>query len=232
MDKLLRDVPKKVAASRSTVLGNCTAKQFFAKEINIMLCDYDYLFKLLLIGDSGVGKSSLLMRFAEDTYSPDFISTIGVDFRVKTVKIGEDRLRLQLWDSAGQERFRTITSSYYRGAHGIILVYDVGQRSTFNHLESWLGEIDRYAHQALILVIGQKSDLPDCKRQVSHEEAKHWAKERGLELVEVSAKESDNVNETFLALARRVRDKHVGTSIVREQSTLLLSTEAKKRRCC
>ena len=95
---------------------------------------YDYLFKLLLIGDSGVGKSSLLLRFSDDTYETNFNSTIGVDFKIKTVDLDDKVIKLQIWDTAGQERFRTITSSYYRGAHGIIVVYDTTDNETFEHV--------------------------------------------------------------------------------------------------
>ncbi|KAI4211945.1 MAG: hypothetical protein LQ351_005285 [Letrouitia transgressa] len=110
--------------------------------------EYDYLFKLLLIGDSGVGKSCLLLRFADDTYTESYISTIGVDF----------------WDTAGQERFRTITSSYYRGAHGICVVYDVTDMDSFNNVKQWLQEIDRYATEGVNkLLVGNKSDMSDKK---------------------------------------------------------------------
>ncbi|EEB90600.1 hypothetical protein MPER_11169 [Moniliophthora perniciosa FA553] len=107
--------------------------------------EYDYLFKLLLIGDSGVGKSCLLLRFADDTYTESYISTIGVDFKIRTIELEGKTVKLQIWDTAGQERFRTITSSYYRGAHGIIVVYDVTDNDTFTNVKQWLQEIDRYA---------------------------------------------------------------------------------------
>ncbi|CAM0958698.1 unnamed protein product [Alopecurus aequalis] len=105
--------------------------------------EYDYLFKLLLIGDSSVGKSCLLLRFADDAYVDTYISTIGVDFKIRTVELDGKSVKLQIWDTAGQERFRTITSSYYRGAHGIIIVYDVTDMESFNNVKQWLSEIDR-----------------------------------------------------------------------------------------
>ena len=110
----------------------------------------DYLFKLLLIGDSGVGKSCLLLRFADDTYTESYISTIGVDFKIRTLELDGKTIKLQIWDTAGQERFRTITSSYYRGAHGIIVVYDVTDQESFNNVKQWMNEIDRYANDKVI----------------------------------------------------------------------------------
>ena len=125
--------------------------------------DYDYLFKLVLIGDSSVGKSCLLLRFADDSFTESYISTIGVDFRFRTVKIEDKTVKLQIWDTAGQERFRTITSAYYRGADGIIMVYDVTRSESFDHVQDWLNEVNRYANQGLCkkLLIGNKCDRTD-----------------------------------------------------------------------
>ncbi|CAL5322901.1 unnamed protein product [Camellia sinensis] len=137
-----------------------------------MNTEYDYLFKLLLIGDSGVGKSCLLLRFADDSYLDSYISTIGVDFKIRTVEQDGKTIKLQIWDTAGQERFRTITSSYYRGAHGIIIVYDITDQESFNNVKQWLNEIDRYASENVNkLLVGNKCDLTD-NRAVSYDTAK------------------------------------------------------------
>lgn len=159
-----------------------------------MNSEYDYLFKLLLIGDSGVGKSCLLLRFADDTYTESYISTIGVDFKIRTIELEGKTIKLQIWDTAGQERFRTITSSYYRGAHGIIVVFDVTDQESFNNVKQWLHEIDRYACQNVKkLLVGNKCDLAS-KRAVSTETAKELADSLGIQYLETSAKNSTNVS--------------------------------------
>merc|ERR1712039_894113 len=127
----------------------------------IMNPEYDYLFKLLLIGDSGVGKSCLLLRFADDTYTESYISTIGVDFKIRTLDLDGKTVKLQIWDTAGQERFRNITSSYYRGAHGIIVVYGINDRASLNNVEAtWMKEISKHAADGVnTLLVGNKCDL-------------------------------------------------------------------------
>jgi Ras-related protein Rab-1A len=156
---------------------------------------------LLLIGDSGVGKSSLLLRFADNTFTESFISTIGVDFKIRTVTVNGASVKLQIWDTAGQERFRTITSSYYRGAHGIIVAYDVTNPETFNNVQKWLQEIDRYACENVHrLLVGNKADL-QSERKVSTEDGKEFADSLNLEFLETSAKNAHNVEETFSRLA-------------------------------
>ena len=122
--------------------------------------DYDHLFKLVLIGDSGTGKSCLLLRFADDAFTDSYITTIGVDFRFKTIPVEQKTVKLQIWDTAGQERFRTITSAYYRGADGIILVYDICDRESFLHVEEWLSEVNRYVSESTSkILLGNKCDL-------------------------------------------------------------------------
>mmetsp|Transcript_6486 Transcript_6486/g.27304 ORF Transcript_6486/g.27304 Transcript_6486/m.27304 type:complete len:203 (-) Transcript_6486:135-743(-) len=170
-----------------------------------MNSEYDYLFKLLLIGDSGVGKSCLLLRFADDTYTESYISTIGVDFKIRTIELEGKTIKLQIWDTAGQERFRTITSSYYRGAHGIIVVFDVTDLESFNNVKQWLHEIDRYACQNVKkLLVGNKCDLAS-KRAVPTEQAKEFADSLGIQYLETSAKNSTNVEKAFTTMAGQIR---------------------------
>ncbi|CAM8978950.1 unnamed protein product [Rhodiola kirilowii] len=172
-----------------------------------MTPEYDYLFKLLLIGDSGVGKSCLLLRFADDSYLDSYISTIGVDFKIRTVEQDGKAIKLQIWDTAGQERFRTITSSYYRGAHGIIIVYDVTDEESFKNVKQWLNEIHRYASDNVNkLLVGNKCDLTD-NRAISYETAKAFADEIGIPFLETSAKDAINVEQAFMAMSADIKTR-------------------------
>mmetsp|Transcript_64034 Transcript_64034/g.133511 ORF Transcript_64034/g.133511 Transcript_64034/m.133511 type:complete len:202 (+) Transcript_64034:109-714(+) len=170
-----------------------------------MSAEYDYLFKLLLIGDSGVGKSCLLLRFADDTYTESYISTIGVDFKIRTLELDGKTIKLQIWDTAGQERFRTITSSYYRGAHGIIVVYDVTDQESFNNVKQWMNEIDRYASDKVNkMLVGNKCDLTS-KKVVDYDAAKEFADQLGIPFLETSAKNSTNVEQAFITMAAEIK---------------------------
>mmetsp|Transcript_31006 Transcript_31006/g.49797 ORF Transcript_31006/g.49797 Transcript_31006/m.49797 type:complete len:214 (-) Transcript_31006:45-686(-) len=175
-----------------------------------MTAEYDYLYKFLLVGDSGVGKSSVMVRFSDDTYDDSFITTIGVDFKLRTVELDNKVIKLQIWDTAGQERFRTITTSYYRGAHGIIIVYDITDKDSFDNIRQWLYEIDRYASENVSkLIIGNKTDLAH-KRVVSYDEAKSFADDYGIQYLETSAKSNQNIDQTFLAMAKIVKSNTGG----------------------
>ncbi|CAL9728478.1 ras-related protein Sec4p [Monosporozyma unispora] len=168
--------------------------------------NYDSIMKILLIGDSGVGKSCLLVRFVEDKFSPSFITTIGIDFKIKTVDINGKKVKLQLWDTAGQERFRTITTAYYRGAMGIILVYDVTDERTFANVKQWFKTVNDHANDdAQLLLVGNKSDMDT--RIVTYEQGEALAQELGLPFIESSAKDDSNVNEIFFTLAKLIQEK-------------------------
>ncbi|TNV84127.1 hypothetical protein FGO68_gene14490 [Halteria grandinella] len=122
--------------------------------------EYDYLFKVLLIGNSGVGKSSLLLRFADDVFTDNFMPTIGVDFKIRTIEVDGKTIKLQIWDTAGQERFKTITSSYYKGAHGIIVTYDITDRESFSAIENWMNEVEKHASDNVRFL---ETSAKDCK---------------------------------------------------------------------
>jgi small GTP-binding protein len=169
--------------------------------------DFDVQLKLLLIGDGSVGKSSLLARYTEDTFSAQWISTIGIDFKTKLVELDGLRVRCQIWDTAGQERFRTLTSSYYRGAHGVLLVYDVTRPETFAHLNAWLSEIEMYSpsggKHVVKLLVGNKSDL-EADRAVSTKEGEEWARSKGMLFLESSAKSGEAVKSVFEEVVSKV----------------------------
>ena len=154
-----------------------------------------------------MGKSCLLLRFADDTYTESYISTIGVDFKIRTVEQEGKTIKLQIWDTAGQERFRTITSSYYRGAHGIIVVFDVTDMESFNNVKQWLHEIDRYASEGVNkLLVGNKCDL-EGQRSVTTEQAREFAESLGIEYLETSAKDRVNVEEAFTTMASQIKGR-------------------------
>ena len=137
---------------------------------------YDHLIKLLLIGDSGVGKSCLLLRFSDDQFTTSFITTIGIDFKIRTVDLDGSRVKLQIWDTAGQERFRTITTAYYRGAMGILLTYDVTDEQSFDNVRNWMRNIEQHATENVCkILVGNKSDVPEEKRRVSAARGKAMA---------------------------------------------------------
>ena len=164
--------------------------------------NYDFIFKVLLLGNSDVGKSSLLLRYVDSVWNDAFVPTIGVDFKVKTLTINEKKVKMQIWDTAGQERFRTVVSTYFRGAHGILLLYDVTNRDSFKNLESWLIEIEKNAKEKVLkILIGNKCDLTD-DREIQSDEGKAFALRNGMEFMETSAKMNTNVSEAFETLGK------------------------------
>ncbi|XP_017074527.1 ras-related protein RABD2c [Drosophila eugracilis] len=174
-----------------------------------MMCDYKYLFKILVLGDCGVGKSCLLMRFTDGRFTGQYLCTVGVDFKVRTVEVAGQVVKLQIWDTAGEERFRSVLPTYYRGAHGVLLVYDTTSLSSFQNIDSWLEEIRQYCPEMVsVLLVGNKCDELES-RQVSQEQAAHYAESRAVPFRETSAKSGANVNHIFAALAVAVYNRLV-----------------------
>eukprot|EP01125_Pyxidicula_operculata_P021792 TRINITY_DN8644_c0_g1_i1.p1 TRINITY_DN8644_c0_g1~~TRINITY_DN8644_c0_g1_i1.p1 ORF type:complete len:211 (+),score=48.61 TRINITY_DN8644_c0_g1_i1:301-933(+) len=165
---------------------------------------YDYLFKIVLVGDSGVGKSNLLSRFTKGEFYEETKSTIGVEFAVKSVQLHSKTVKAQIWDTAGQERYRAITSAYYRSAVGAMLVYDIVQKETFDNIERWLTELRQHADpNIVIMLVGNKSDMRHV-REVPTEKAEQFCKENGLSFVETSAKDNENVEFAFEKLITQI----------------------------
>jgi len=168
-----------------------------------MSSKYDHLFKLLIIGESGVGKTCLLLRFTDDSFTANHLTTIGIDFKIKIINLEDKQIKLQIWDTAGQERFRTITKTYYKGAHGIILTYDVTDENSFKNIRNWVKQIEQNAQSNVCKVlVGNKCDRED--RKISYEEGAKLASEFKMQFFETSAKSNYNVNETFTYLTKEI----------------------------
>eukprot|EP00466_Bigelowiella_natans_P015533 jgi/Bigna1/51880/estExt_Genewise1Plus.C_40013 len=183
--------------------------------------DPTYLAKIVLIGDSGVGKTSLLSRYVDDVFSTSFVSTIGVDFKAKAVKVKGRNLKLMIWDTAGQERFRTITSSYYRGARGIMVVYDVTVPSSFDRVTKWIEEACKFVDGVAFAIVGNKADLD---RKVSTEEGKELAQNQHSLYFETSANTGANVDEAFASLVEEILKTSRGLEIDESVRRLAPST--------
>ena len=195
-------------------------------------------FKILLIGDLGVGKSCVILRYIEDDFPLNIMSSIGVDFKSKQIEIDDRLIKMQIWDTAGHEKFRTITTSYYKSAHAIIILYDITEQASFEHIKNWMVEIDKFAKQGVLkVIVGNKKDLED-KRQVSKESAESLAEKYGVKYMEVSAKDNINIDELFLDTVKTLLEKHLkqkSNDIPMQTSNnnvVLNRKPIKKKKCC
>ena len=202
-----------VGFNPSHIKGNRSATMALAGDK-----DHDHQFKLLIVGNSSVGKSAILLRFADDKYDESYVSTIGIDFKVRSIDIDGTRVKMQIWDTAGQEKFRTIGTAYYRNTHGVILVYDVTSKESFLSMERWLQEIKKNCGNTSykIVLVGNKDDNPNLKK-ISTDEASEFAKQMGIPLFETSAKENINVEEMFYAIAKMMVDTKNTKTLARQK---------------
>ena len=203
---------------------------------------YDHLFRYIIVGDMAVGKSCLLLQFTDHKFRYEHQLTIGVEFGGKTLDIKNRKIKIQIWDTAGQEAFQAITRTYYKGAIGALLVYDITRRETFNHIESWLNEVKTHgAKDVVCVLVGNKKDLEES-RKVTFEEGQSLAKINGLLFLETSAKTAENVNEVFLTSARKILDNMIenGTDNFTPKKNVRISLDdddddqklKKKKGCC
>ena len=189
---------------------------------------YDYLFKIVIIGESDVGKQAFLLRFLDDSSDGKVLTKIGVDFRVKVLNVENKLIKLQIWDTAGEERFRTITKTYYNGAHGIILMYDVTDQNSFKNIRNWIKQIEANADKSVgIVLVGHKCDEPG--RVVTEEEGKKLAEDYDIAFFESSAKTNTNVNEVFYYLVKEILTEK---GVIKDEEGIKISKRKNKKNQC
>ena len=201
--------------------------------------NFSVFFKILLIGDLGVGKSCVILRYVEGDFPGNIMSSIGVDFKTKQIELDEHSIKMQIWDTAGHEKFRTITTSYYKSAQAIIILYDITQKSSFEHIRNWITEIDKFGKQGVLkVIVGNKLDLEN-NRKISKEDAENLALKYGVKLWEVSAKDNTNIEEMFVDTIKTLLERN--SKIINDipgssmNNNFFLNTNIKakkKKKCC
>ena len=193
--------------------------------------DTDLVYKILLLGDSEVGKSCFLMRYADNVFVDNYITTIGLDYKLKYVQLDSGQvIKVQLWDTAGQDRYRTIAKNYYKGSHGILLLYDVTKTSSFENIREWIKDIREEVYEkAIIFLIGNKIDKKD-QIKIKTEDAEKLAEEFNIPFFEASAKSGENVDEIFKALYKKISEVYV--DIQQEGGRKLSKKNKKNKKCC
>ncbi len=205
----------------------------FLSQIHI----FSVFFKILLIGDLGVGKSCVILRYVEGDFPGNIMSSIGVDFKTKQIDLDDRLIKLQIWDTAGHEKFRTITTSYYKSAHAIIILYDITQKASFDHIRNWITEIDKFGKQGVLkVIVGNKLDMEN-NRKITKEAAENLALKYGIKLWEVSAKDNTNIEEMFLDTIKTLLEKN--SKIISEGSSMATNIQLNKnvknkknKKCC
>ena len=203
--------------------------------------EYDYLFKLIIVGDTNVGNINIMSKYIKDQFNITSKSTIGVEFGTKILEIDNKKVKAQIWDTAGQERYKSITSAYYKGAKGAFIVYDITNKSTFESVDKWIKDLNSYGDKNLtMLLIGNKSDLED-KRIINKEEGEEKAKSFELGFIETSAYNGDNIDQAFDIMLKEVLKRYIVENDVNNDEfeggignniELVKKNETKKKKCC
>ena len=193
--------------------------------------EIDLVFKILLLGDSEVGKSCFLMRYSDNVFIDNYITTIGLDYKLKSVKLDNGKtIKVQLWDTAGQDKYRTIAKNYFKGSHGILLLYDITKTNSFENIREWIRDIkEEVSEKAIIFLIGNKIDLGE-QRKISKEKGVELAEEYKIPFFEASAKSGENVDEVFKALYRKISE--VYGDMEKERGAKLIKKQKNKGKCC
>ena len=199
-------------------------------------------FKILLLGDSSVGKTAFILRFCEDKFDEDCLTTVGIDQKNKFVKKDGKKLQLQIWDTAGQERFRSITKNCFKGADGIVLMYDISNYQTFKHIKGWISNIKDSIdiNKIALVVVGNKNDLPDDEKKVDEESKKKFEEENNMKIIDASAKTNLNVSESFITLIDKMLNLGLGkkkdeadeNDEMNNSQQLKIGDDKKKKDCC
>ena len=194
----------------------------------------EIVYKVLLLGDSSVGKTCFLLRYCDMSFQDVHLSTIGLDYRLKSMTLKNNKnIKLQIWDTAGQDRFRAITKNYYKGANGIILIYDVTNMQTYENVKNWISQIKEEANpNVIIYLVGNKIDVPDDQRLVKAEDGQKIADEFNLPFNEASAKDGTNVNEIFQELLEQIDEKYSKLEAPKGERKNQLFTGKKKKSWC
>ena len=202
---------------------------------------YDVLFKIILVGDTSVGKTNIINKYIKNEFQEDFYATIGVEFSHKQFIVDNHKIKAQIWDTAGQERYKSITSAYYKGAKGAFIVYDITNKFTFESVDKWVQDLNSYGEKNLsLLLVGNKSDLEN-KRQINKEEGEEKAKSFGLGFIETSACSGDNIDQAFEIMLKEVLKKYMVDNDINNDEfeggsgkniELVKKPEQKKKNCC
>ena len=195
--------------------------------------DYDEKIKLMVLGDSNVGKSSILTKYCKNQFLSKYITTIGIDFQIKYLNINNKRIKVQIWDTAGQERYRVVTKNYFNTSNGFIIIYDITDRSSFNNINNWMDQIESFiGKEVKCILFGNKNDL-DNKRDVQIEEGEELAKKYNCPFFETSAKEGNNIEEGFKEIVMEIIKDNKNSKVKRNNSIILKSKKVKqKSNCC